>query len=43
MDSKEYMKLFICYLPGLDFRRVTTQLTPYINKVLFNFEWVTGC
>ena len=40
MDSKENMKLFICYLPGLDFRRVTTQRTPYISNLVTSYPLV---
>jgi Type I phosphodiesterase / nucleotide pyrophosphatase len=40
MDSKEYMKLFICYLPGLDYRRVTTQRTPYISNLVTSYPFV---
>lgn len=31
------MKLFVCYIPGLDRRRIDAQQTPYIHSLLNNY------
>lgn len=33
------MSLFICYIPGMDLRRINTKNTPYINGLLNSYSW----
>ena len=40
MDDLRFSKLFVCYIPGMDLRRVNTENTPYITSLINSYPWV---
>jgi predicted AlkP superfamily pyrophosphatase or phosphodiesterase len=40
MADQEVSKLFICYIPGMDLRRIHTDDTPYLAESLRSYPWV---
>jgi len=39
LTSREDKKLFVCYVPGLDSRKVTSEYTPYISQLMGSYPW----
>ena len=39
MTSREDKRLLVCYVPGLDLRRVTPEYTPYVSQLMGSYPW----